>query len=179
MKRFKSVLCCFQSAISFDLRSEELFCFIMQACSAHVWFPAATVKQSIYFYSTREVKSVHYLVQTQKILWGRWWLRLGLMRWRRPSLRALQQHFLGKVTASLIHFACQHVPSRSGDSCRWPRCCERRASALTSLWRGRWHCSVSWKRNNPGQGHTSCPELHLHEHIDVITGCNYTEILSN
>lgn len=45
-------------------------------------------------------------------------LRLGLMRFMCPSSRAFEQRSLSKVTALLIHLACQHVPSRSRDSNR-------------------------------------------------------------
>lgn len=47
-------------------------------------------------------------------------LRLGLMRFMRPSSRAFKQRLLSKVTTLLIHNACQHVRSWSRDSNWWP-----------------------------------------------------------
>lgn len=43
-------------------------------------------------------------------------LRSGLMSFMCPSSRAFEQHLLSKLTTLLIHCACQHVPSRSGES---------------------------------------------------------------
>lgn len=130
-----------------EFGSEELYCLfhihvlaLWVSLSLSVWFPAAVFSIFMHAFHQGRVRRRPMLfvfvfkIHTWELpgtttvwFWCQWadprertGLRLGLMRFMRPSSRAFKQRLLSKVTTLLIHNACQHVQSWSRDSNWWP-----------------------------------------------------------